>query len=383
MPLISVTLGGWLFALHEGMLDRAIMDTPAAHPTQVENLHVRELTPLLAPRELKAHLPLTPAAATTVKRSRDTIKAILRRVDQRMIVVVGPCSIHDSAQALVYARRLYELQRQLGDHLFLVMRTYMEKPRTTVGWRGLINDPHLDGSFDMQAGLRMSRELLLEINALGMPVATEMLDPISPQYFDDQISLATIGARTTEAQTHRALASGISMPVGMKNGTDGGIQVAVHACVAAAAQHSFLGVDDDGRSAVVKTTGNPDGFVILRGGRHGPNYFPEYVVQAERLMREARLRPAVMVDCSHANAEGDFRRQEAVLHQVLAQAISGPTPLIGVMIESNLNEGKQPFQADRSQLAYGVSITDGCIGWDTTERILHEAHLALARANRK
>jgi 3-deoxy-7-phosphoheptulonate synthase len=263
------------------------------------------------------------------------------------------------------------------------MRTYMEKPRTTVGWRGLINDPHLDGSFDMHYGLRLARELLLEINGMGLPVATEMLDPISPQYLDDQISLATIGARTTEAQTHRALASGISMPVGMKNGTDGGIQVAVNACVAAAVQHSFLGVDDDGRSAVVKTTGNPDGFVILRGGRNGPNYYPEYVVQAERLMREARLRPAVMIDCSHANAEGDFRRQEAVLHQVLAQAIAGPTPIVGVMLESNLNEGKQPFTGDRSQLAYGVSLTDGCIGWDTTERILHEAHLALARTDKR
>jgi 3-deoxy-7-phosphoheptulonate synthase len=359
------------------------MEAPALQPAQVENLHVRELTPLLAPRELKAQLPLTPAAATTVAQAREAIKAILRRDDQRMIVVVGPCSIHDREQALEYARRLHNLQRTLDDQLLLVMRTYMEKPRTTIGWRGLINDPHLDDSFDMHTGLRLARDLLLEINGMGLPVATEMLDPISPQYLDDQISLATIGARTTEAQTHRALASGISMPVGMKNGTDGGIQVAVNACVAAAAQHSFLGVDDDGRSAVVKTTGNPDAFVILRGGRNGPNYYPENVVQAARLMREARLRPAVMVDCSHANAEGDFRRQEAVLHQVLAQAIVGPTPIVGVMLESNLNQGKQPFTSDRSQLAYGVSLTDGCISWDTTERILHEAHLALARADKR
>jgi 3-deoxy-7-phosphoheptulonate synthase len=211
-------------------------------------------------------------------------------------------------------------------------------------------------------------------------VATEMLDPISPQYLDDQISMATIGARTTEAQTHRALASGISMPVGFKNGTDGGIQVAVNACVAAGGQHSFLGIDESGRSAVVKTTGNPDAFVILRGGHHGPNYHPEYVVQAARLMGEAGLRPAVMIDCSHANAGGDFRRQEAVWHNVIEQAVSAPTPIVGLMVESNIEEGKQPLLADRSKLRYGVSLTDGCVGWETTELLLHEAHLALERA---
>ncbi|NTW01333.1 MAG: 3-deoxy-7-phosphoheptulonate synthase [Oscillochloris sp.] len=345
---------------------------------RVANLHVRELMPFLPPRELKSRLPLNDIVARTVAESRATIRRILRREDPRLMVVIGPCSIHDTEAALEYARRLSQLQSELGDRLFLIMRTYLEKPRTTVGWRGMINDPHLDGSFDMAAGLTISRKLLLEINGMGLPVATEMLDPISPQYIDDQISLGTIGARTTEAQTHRALASGVSMPVGFKNGTDGGIQVAVNACVSAAGQHSFLGIDENGQGAVVKTTGNPDSFVILRGGRAEPNYHEECVVQAARLMREAHLTPAVMVDCSHANASGDFRRQEAVMHTVIDEVVREIGPLVGVMIESNLIEGKQTLTTDLSALKYGVSLTDGCIGWETTERLLHEAHLALA-----
>ncbi|MBX0330997.1 3-deoxy-7-phosphoheptulonate synthase [Oscillochloris sp. ZM17-4] len=344
---------------------------------RVANVHIRELTPFSPPRALKEALPLSEPVARTVAEARATIRRILRREDPRLMVVIGPCSIHDPEAALDYARRLAGLQQQLGDRLFLIMRAYLEKPRTTVGWRGLINDPNLDGSFDMGAGLTTARRLLLEINAMGLPVATEMLDPISPQYIDDQISLGTIGARTTEAQTHRALASGVSMPVGFKNGTDGGIQVAVNACVSAAGQHSFLGIDEDGRGSVVKTTGNPDSFVILRGGRAEPNYYEEHVVQATRLMREAHLSPAVMVDCSHANAGGDYRRQEAVLHIVVDQVVRRVGPIVGVMVESNIVEGKQTLTADRSALRYGVSLTDGCIGWETTERLLHEAHLAL------
>lgn len=347
---------------------------------RVANVHVRELTPFRPPRELKEALPLSDAVSRTVTESRTTIRRILRREDPRLMVVIGPCSIHDPEAALDYARRLAALQAELGDRLFLIMRTYLEKPRTTVGWRGLINDPYLDGSFDMSAGLELARKLLLAINAMGLPVATEMLDPISPQYLDDQISLGTIGARTTEAQTHRALASGVSMPVGFKNGTDGGIQVAVNACVSAAGPHSFLGIDEHGQGAVVKTTGNPDSFVILRGGRAEPNYHEEYVVQAARLMREAHLNPAVMIDCSHANASGDFRRQEAVMHTVIDQVLRQVGPIVGVMIESNIGEGKQTLTADRSALKYGVSLTDGCIGWETTERLLHEAHLALREA---
>lgn len=347
---------------------------------QVANLHVRDLTPLQSPFELKRQFPLSQAAARTVTTARETIRRVLRGEDRRLLVVVGPCSIHDPDAALEYAQRLHRLQEKLSSQMVLVMRAYLEKPRTTVGWRGLINDPHLDGSFDMQAGLTIARRLLLAINELGLPVATEMLDPISPQYLDDQISLATIGARTSESQTHRALASGVSMPVGFKNTTDGNIEVAVNACVSAAASHSFLGIDEHGRSAVVKTTGNPDGFVILRGSRHGPNYHPEYVVQAARLMQEASRRPAVMIDCSHANAGGDYRRQETVWYHVIEQVVQGPTPIIGLMVESNLEEGKQPFSSDRSRLRYGVSVTDGCVGWATTELMLHEAYVALARA---
>lgn len=355
------------------------MDNSEDLTRAVANLHVRAMQPLLSPLELKNRLPLTTEAAHTVTTARATIRDVLRGADRRLVVVIGPCSIHDPAAALDYARRLARLHDDLRGQLVIVMRVYLEKPRTTVGWRGLINDPRLDGSFDMGAGLSAARSLLLEINALGLPVATEMLDPISPQYLDDQISLATIGARTTEAQTHRALASGISMPVGFKNGTDGGIQVAVNACVAAADQHSFLGITEDGQSAVVKTTGNPDSFVILRGGRHGPNYQEEHVVQAARLMREANLQPAVMVDCSHANAESDFRRQETVWYKVVEQIVTQSTPIIGLMVESNLFEGKQPLLADRAALRYGVSLTDGCISWETTERLLVETHHALAK----
>lgn len=342
------------------------------------NLHVRELTPLQSPRELKAQLPLTVAAGQTVANAHATIRAILRRTDPRLLVVIGPCSIHDPDAALDYAQRLLRLHHELNDHLFIIMRAYLEKPRTTVGWRGLINDPHLDGSFDMAAGLRIARSLLLEINRMGLPLATEMLDPISPQYLDDQISLATIGARTSEAQTHRALASGLSMPVGFKNSTDGSIQVAVNACLSAATSHSFLGINEDGQSAVVRTTGNPDSFVILRGGRAGPNYSAEYVAHAAQLIGEAQLHPALMIDCSHANAGGDYRRQEEVWRAVIAQVLAQPGPIIGLMVESNIHEGKQPLVADRTALHYGVSLTDGCIGWEATEQLLRFTHAALA-----
>ncbi|MFN8569588.1 MAG: 3-deoxy-7-phosphoheptulonate synthase [Kouleothrix sp.] len=353
----------------------ATIDDPTI---QVENLHVRELTRLQSPAALKAQLQSPATATHTVTHARAAIRRVLRRDDPRLLVVIGPCSIHDPAGAMDYARRLQRLRTQLNDRLLIIMRAYLEKPRTTVGWRGLINDPQLDGSFDMAAGLLTARQLLIEMNALGLPVATEMLDPISPQYLDDLISLATIGARTAEGQTHRALASGVSMPVGFKNGTDGGIQVAVNGCVAAAGAHSFLGIDEHGQSAVVKTTGNPDSFVILRGGRAGPNYQAEHVAAAAHLMRAAQLHPAVMVDCSHANTGGDYRRQADVWQHVIEQAVAQPGPIVGMMVESNLYEGKQPFTPDRATLRYGVSLTDGCIGWEQTEQLLRTAYAALA-----
>src|SRR6266545_3593219 len=313
------------------------MDTTNLNTEPVDNLHIRELTPLQSPAELRSQLPTPDAALRTVATARATIRRILLREDPRLLVVIGPCLIHD---------------------------------------------PQLDGSFDMHAGLAIARRLLIEMNALGLPVATEMLDPISPQYLDDQISLGTIGARTAEAQTHRALASGVSMPVGFKNGTDGSIQVAVNGCVTAAGQHSFLGIDERGQSAVVKTTGNPDSFVILRGGRNGPNYQAEHVASAARLLRDAQHRPAVMIDCSHGNTGGDYQLQERVWHDVIAQVVTQPNPIVGLMVESNLHEGKQPPLADRTALRYGVSLTDGCIGWEQTERLLREAHETLARAAR-
>lgn len=345
---------------------------------RVEDLHVHELTPLIAPRVLKERLPTNPASRQTVYEARETVKAIMRGDDRRMLAIVGPCSIHDPEAALEYARRLSEAHQRYRDRLFIIMRAYLEKPRTTIGWRGLINDPHIDGSFDMNAGLTTARDLLLRIHTMGLPAATEMLDPISPQYIDDVVSFAAIGARTVESQTHRAMASGLSMPVGYKNSTDGSIQVAVDAIVSARHPHSFLGIDHDGISSVVKTTGNPDGVVILRGSRARTNYDPESVAFAEQRMRAASLRPAVMIDCSHANSGYDHKQQPVVWRSVLEQHLANNDAVIGLMIESNLHEGKQPIPADLSQLRYGVSITDACVGWETTERMLAEAYSMLA-----
>lgn len=332
---------------------------------------------MVSPRDLRRRLPITDTISETVYQTREAIKRILRREDRRMLLVVGPCSVHDRDSAMEYAGRLMEAHRRYRDRLLVIMRVYLEKPRTTVGWRGLINDPHIDGSYDMAEGLARARELLLYINRLGLPTATEMLDPISPQYMSDLISLAAIGARTTESQTHRALASGVSMPVGFKNNTDGNIQVAVNSIVSMRSRHSFLGIDPDGRSCVVQTTGNPDGLVILRGSRHGPNYDLASITEAERAMQAAGLTPAIMVDCSHANSGSDHTKQELVWNTVLEEHRDHPS-LVGMMIESHLHEGKQPIPADLSQLRYGVSITDACVGWETTERMLRNAYDALA-----
>jgi 3-deoxy-7-phosphoheptulonate synthase len=341
-----------------------------------DNLHVREFAPMVSPRDLRRRLPITDTIADTVFQTREAIKRILRREDRRMLLVVGPCSVHDRDSAMEYAGRLMDAHRRLKDRLLIVMRVYLEKPRTTVGWRGLINDPHIDGTYDMAEGLARARELLLYINRLGMPTATEMLDPISPQYMSDLISLAAIGARTTESQTHRALASGLSMPVGFKNSTDGNVKAAVNSILSMRSRHSFLGIDPDGRSCVVQTAGNPDGLVVLRGSNRGPNYDAASIGETERLMSDAGLVPAIMVDCSHANSGSDHTRQEQVWNTILAEHRAHPS-LVGMMIESHLHEGKQPIPADLSQLKYGVSITDACVGWETTERMLQHAHAAL------
>jgi 3-deoxy-7-phosphoheptulonate synthase len=288
-------------------------------------------------------------------------------------MVIGPCSIHEKKSALEYAERLNAMRKEFADSMEIVMRVYFEKPRTTIGWKGLINDPHLDGSQDIEAGLKIAREVLLEIVTMGLPTATEFLDPIVPQYIADLVSWAAIGARTTESQTHREMASGLSMPVGLKNGTDGSLQTAIDAMGATRHPHSFLGINEDGVTSIVRTTGNPHAHVVLRGGRSKTNYDAESIRAAEEKLISEKLQPVLMVDCSHANSEKKFARQEEVWHSVIRQRIEGTRSLIGLMAESSLFEGNQPIPKNLKDLQYGVSITDSCIGWEATERMIRWA----------
>ena len=352
------------------------MTTPPPTPCEpTQNLRVADLKPLIAPAALQAKLPLSAASHDTVVAGRDTIRALLHDNDPRLLVVVGPCSIHDPKAAMDYAKRLAPLKEQYADRLCLVMRVYFEKPRTTVGWKGLINDPHLDGSFDMETGLGLARQLLLDITALGLPVATEVLDPTTPQYLDDLISWAAIGARTIESQTHRQMASGLSMPIGFKNGTGGNLQIAVDAMASAQSKHHFLGIDPDGRSCVVTTTGNPDSHLILRGGASGPNYGPHDLADAAQRLVEAGLAPRLMVDCSHANSNKKYQNQKVVWNSLIQQRQNaGAAHILGAMLESNLEEGQQSIPNDLNDLRDGVSITDGCIGWDETQQLLADAY---------
>src|SRR3989449_137923 len=331
---------------------------------RTQNLHVVKTEPLVAPRVIKGELPGSDALYEVVVRARATIRDIIAGRDRRLLAVVGPCSIHDPEAALDYAGRLGALAERLADKLFVVMRVYFEQPRTTVGWKGLINDPHLDGTYDIDTGLKIARRLLLDLTAQGIPAATEFLDPIIPQYTADLITWAAIGARTTESQTHRELASGLSMPVGFKNGTDGSLQIAVDAMQSARAPHSFLGIDQDGITSIIRTTGNPVGHIVLRGGRSRPNYDAQSLRQAATALAQADLPPVLMVDCSHANSGKQHARQEEVWRSVIAERAAGNNSLIGVMVESYLKEGNQPFPAHPSELRYGVSITDACLGWE-------------------
>lgn len=340
---------------------------------RTRDLHVESLTPLVSPNALRLEIPITEAAQRTILESRETIPAILAGRDRRLLVVVGPCSVHDTDAALDYAERLQALRERLRGTLYIVMRTYFEKPRTTVGWKGLINDPHLDGTFDMETGLRRARKLLVDVAGMGLPTATEILDPITPQYIDDALDWAAIGARTTESQTHRQMASGLSMPVGYKNSTTGSLEIAINAMRSAREPHAFLGIDGDGRTCVVRTTGNPWGHVILRGGRDKPNYDPTNVAEAVETLKSAGLPTGLMVDCSHANSGKQHERQEVVWSSVVEQKARGNHDLVGVMLESNIEEGSQPLGDDPSKLRYGVSITDACVGWDKTEQLLHAA----------
>jgi len=337
------------------------------------DLNICEMMVLTSPQDLKTELPMTEAANRTVVGGREEIKRILSREDSRLLVIAGPCSIHDPQAALEYAGRLNDLREELRDRLCILMRVYFEKPRTIVGWKGLIYDPHLDGSDDLLQGLRLARRLLLEINEMGLPAGTEMLDPITPQYIADLISWASIGARTTESQTHREMASGLSMPVGFKNSTEGNLQVAIDAMQAAQSPHSFLGIDGEGRTCMVRTKGNPWGHLVLRGGNGRPNYYPESIEEAAEKLEQAGLEPVVLVDCSHANSGKKYQRQERVWQAIVQQKVMGDDVIIGMMVESNLLEGNQQIPVNLEKLRYGVSITDECVSWETTERMLRFA----------
>lgn len=344
-------------------------------PTQ--DLNIRDMIPLISPAALKHELPMTEAANRTVVEGRAAVKRILRQDDPRLLAIIGPCSIHDPHAALEYAGRLNALREELADRICLVMRVYFEKPRTTIGWKGLINDPYLDGSDNVAEGLRLARQILLDINAMGLPAGTEMLDPISPQYHADLITWAAIGARTTESQTHREMASGLSMPVGFKNSTEGNLQIAINAMESARNPHTFLGIDQDGKTCMVRTTGNPWGHVVLRGGNSGPNYEQQSIAEAMQQLQRAQVEPILLVDCSHANANKQHERQEMVWNDLVQQRVAGNRNLIGMMVESNLAAGNQKIPADRSQLRYGVSVTDPCVGWETTEGMLRHAYAQL------
>ena len=345
--------------------------------TRLDDVRIREVRPLISPALLQYELPADDAVQGFVERSRGEVAAVVHGVDPRLLVVVGPCSIHDHGQALEYARRLHALARELREDLLLVMRVYFEKPRTTVGWKGFINDPRLDGSFRINEGLRLARQLLLEVAQMGVPAGTEFLDLLSPQYISDLISWGAIGARTTESPSHRQLASGLSCPIGFKNGTDGSVQMAADALVASGAPHAFMGVTKMGQAAVFETRGNADCHIILRGGSRGPNYEAPDIENACAALRKTGVLERVMVDCSHANSAKDYRRQPQVAREVARQVAQGERRILGLMIESHLREGRQDLKPGVA-LAPGVSITDGCIGWEQTEDVLRE----LARAAR-
>ncbi|MGB5338919.1 MAG: 3-deoxy-7-phosphoheptulonate synthase [Gammaproteobacteria bacterium] len=334
---------------------------------------------MITPQELKRKIPISERAAASVIRGREVIKNILDRQDKRLFIVVGPCSIHDPEAAVEYGRRLRQLAEQVQDTLYLVMRVYFEKPRSTIGWKGLINDPHMNGSFEIEEGLHIARRLLQELAELDIPLATEALDPISPQYLQDFISWSAIGARTSESQTHREMSSGLSCAVGFKNGTDGGLAVAVNALQSVSHPHSFLGIDSGGHVCTVRTAGNKYGHIVLRGGNGQPNYDSVNIAVCEQVLEQAGVCPCIMVDCSHENSRKDPALQPLVAENVINQVLEGSKSIIGLMIESNINAGNQAIPEDPAQLKYGVSVTDGCINWETTEQSITAIHRALVK----
>lgn len=339
----------------------------------LNDIHVNAEDILITPEQLRKLMPLSDSGRAFVQQSREVISNIIHKKDHRLLVISGPCSVHDIEAAKEYAQKLKVLHDKYQDSLYIVMRVYFEKPRTTVGWKGLINDPHIDGSFDVEAGLIKARELLIYLTELGLPLATEALDPISPQYLAELFSWAAIGARTTESQTHREMASGLSMPIGFKNGTGGGLDVAINALQSAASSHRFMGINRQGQVALIRTSGNPDGHVILRGGKQ-PNYDSVNVALCEQELNGKGLEPGIVIDCSHGNSNKDFRRQPLVAENVFNQIVEGNKSIIGIMLESHLNEGNQSDSLPKEQREYGVSITDACINFETTEQLLDSAH---------
>jgi 3-deoxy-7-phosphoheptulonate synthase len=338
-----------------------------------ENLNIASYTTLISPEELKQRLPLRDETLANVQNNRQVIRDILERKDHRIFVVVGPCSIHDVDAALDYAERLKVLAEEVQDTLVLVMRVYFEKPRTSVGWKGLINDPEMNDSFKIEDGLHAGRRLLLKLSAMGLPTSTEALDPISPQYLHDIITWSAIGARTTESQTHREMSSGLSSPVGFKNGTDGGLTVAINALQAVSSPHSFLGIDTTGQVSIVRTAGNPHAHIVLRGGNGITNYDAESVAQCETACTAGKVTSNIMIDCSHANSNKDHNIQPIVMENVCEQIALGNKSVVGLMVESNINAGRQDIPDQLSELQYGVSVTDACIDWETTVKCIRDA----------
>ncbi len=348
-----------------------LQSNPVSQP-DIDDVNIKSIQTLITPAELKADLPLSEAASQTVLQGRATVRNILDGKDKRLFVVIGPCSIHDPKAANEYADRLKELSEKVKDTLYLVMRVYFEKPRTTVGWKGLINDPDMNDSFNIEKGLHIGRGLLLELNEKGLPCATEALDPNSPQYYQDLISWSAIGARTTESQTHREMSSGLSSPVGFKNGTDGGLTVATNAMQSVKHGHSFLGLNENGQVAIINTKGNPYAHVVLRGGNGKPNYDATSVAEAEAALAKAKVSNKIMIDTSHANSNKDPYLQPLVLKNITEQILDGNKSIVGIMVESHLKGGRQDIPENLCDLVYGQSVTDGCIDWETTEKALLE-----------
>ncbi|QKJ52182.1 3-deoxy-7-phosphoheptulonate synthase [Providencia rettgeri] len=342
----------------------------------LNNVNIQDEQVLITPESLKQKYPLSHSSLHAIATSRQVIADIIHQRDPRLLVVCGPCSIHDVDAAIEYGERLKKLAEELSDSLYIVMRVYFEKPRTTVGWKGLISDPFMDGSFEMEKGLHIARDLLTSLVNMGLPLATEALDPNNPQYLGDLFSWSAIGARTTESQTHREMASGLSMPVGFKNGTDGSLSTAINALKAAAMPHRFMGINQSGQVCLLHTKGNSNYYVILRGGKK-PNYEAEDIAACEVEMKKAGLAPSLMVDCSHGNSNKDYRRQPQVVDSIIEQIVNGNESITGIMLESHINEGNQTSEQARDMMKYGVSVTDACINWQTTETVLRNLHQAL------